>query len=125
MQSSATYRRLQAERDRAATGLADLQAELASVIAAADGANGDDEHDPEGATVGFERARLAALVAASQLRLQGLDRAFQRLRAGTYGTCEACGRAIPPQRLAARPDAGTCVTCAAAGVSAPGCRRGH
>ena len=36
----------------------------------------------------------------------------QRARArGTYGTCQECGRQIPPERLAARPEATLCVDC--------------
>ncbi|WP_211210939.1 TraR/DksA C4-type zinc finger protein [Sporichthya polymorpha] len=34
------------------------------------------------------------------------------MAAGTYGTCERCGQAIPPARLTARPTARTCVACA-------------
>ena len=30
---------------------------------------------------------------------------------GTYGTCQECGRAIPPERLEARPEATLCVDC--------------
>ena len=36
----------------------------------------------------------------------------QRARAnGTYGTCQECGRQIPAERLAARPEATMCVDC--------------
>jgi len=30
---------------------------------------------------------------------------------GTYGTCQECGRQIPAERLAARPEATMCVDC--------------
>jgi RNA polymerase-binding protein DksA len=30
---------------------------------------------------------------------------------GTYGTCQECGRPIPAERLAARPEATLCVDC--------------
>ena len=30
---------------------------------------------------------------------------------GSYGTCEECGRSIPAERLAARPEATLCVEC--------------
>jgi RNA polymerase-binding transcription factor DksA len=42
-----------------------------------------------------------------------LTDAVRRLDAGTYGVCEACGAAIPDERLEARPAARTCVSCAA------------
>ena len=30
---------------------------------------------------------------------------------GTYGVCQRCGRQIPPERLAARPEATLCLDC--------------
>jgi RNA polymerase-binding transcription factor DksA len=44
--------------------------------------------------------------------LDEIDHALSRLDAGTYGTCEVCGRVIPLERLEAIPHASTCVTCA-------------
>ena len=72
----------------------------------------DDEHDPEGATIAFERAQLAGLLESAGDHLASLDDALDRLREGRYGTCEVCGRPIDPARLAARPAARTCITCA-------------
>ena len=45
-------------------------------------------------------------------RLRALSRAEERVREGTYGRCEACGRPIPPARLRALPEAVRCVPCA-------------
>jgi DnaK suppressor protein len=89
-----------------------LRADLAGIVAASAGANADDEHDPEGATIAFERAQTAALLARTEHRIAELDRALDRLAAGTYGTCATCGRPIGTDRLAARPDARTCIDCA-------------
>jgi RNA polymerase-binding transcription factor DksA len=74
----------------------------------------DDEHDPEGATIAFERSQAEALIRQARRRLADLESALERLRTGDYGRCERCGRAIAPARLAARPAARTCITCAAA-----------
>ncbi|MFB9740566.1 TraR/DksA family transcriptional regulator [Pseudonocardia sulfidoxydans] len=71
----------------------------------------DDEHDPEGVTIGFERAQLQGLLAGARRDLEGVDRAERRLVDGTYGRCARCGRPIPPERLDALPAAGTCVAC--------------
>jgi DnaK suppressor protein len=71
----------------------------------------DDEHDPDGATIAFERAQVVALLRQARADLAELDLAVARLADGTYGTCTGCGRAIPPERLEARPAARTCVTC--------------
>jgi DnaK suppressor protein len=88
-----------------------LTRDLHGVIDAVRSANADDEHDPEGATIAFERAQVAALLSAAYRRLADLDDAMGRFAAGTYGTCERCGRPIPAERLVVRPSARTCVTC--------------
>ena len=89
-----------------------LRADLAGIMAASDGANADDEHDPEGATIAFERAQTAALLDRTEHRIGELDRALERIADGTYGACAVCGRPIGAERLAARPDATTCIACA-------------
>lgn len=75
----------------------------------------DDEHDPEGATIGFERAQVIALVTAARDHLREIDAADARLQGGTFGTCEHCGAPIADERLVARPTARLCVRCAEAG----------
>jgi DnaK suppressor protein len=47
-----------------------------------------------------------------QGKLKALEAALRRVEEGTYGLCEACGRAIEPERLAALPTATLCVVCA-------------
>ena len=44
---------------------ATLARDLEALFAASRDSNADDEHDPEGATIGFERAQLTALLAAA------------------------------------------------------------
>jgi RNA polymerase-binding transcription factor len=72
----------------------------------------DDEHDPEGVTIGFERAQILGLLAGAREEIAALDRAASRLRAGTYGRCLTCGCEIPDTRLEALPAAETCLDCA-------------
>lgn len=103
---------LEREREAAVRRLADLRADIDGVVAAREGANVDDEHDPEGATIAFERAQLQALADQVVRRLRDLDAALRRHDAGTYGRCERCGRDIPAARLEVRPAARTCVGCA-------------
>lgn len=43
--------------------------------------------------------------------IQDIDAALERLELGTYGTCVACGTAIPEQRLAVYPVAKRCLPC--------------
>ncbi|MFC8190600.1 TraR/DksA family transcriptional regulator [Cellulomonas sp. NPDC057328] len=96
-------------RAEAADRLASLGAARTDVVDAARGANVDDEHDPEGATIAFERAQLEALAADAGRRLVEVDAALARLDAGTYGTCAVGGEPIDAGRLVARPTATTCV----------------
>ncbi|EYR65183.1 hypothetical protein N866_05895 [Actinotalea ferrariae CF5-4] len=104
-----------AERRRAAAHrLAALTGRFDEVVAASAGANLDDEHDPEGATIAFERSQIDALARQAAAELAEVDAAEARLDDGTYGTCERCGAPIPAARLEARPTARTCITCAAA-----------
>jgi DnaK suppressor protein len=98
-------------RDAAARRVLDLRADLDSILDSASSTTGDDEHDPEGATIGFERAQAQALLDQAIHRLGELDAVIARDGAG-YGVCERCGRPIPAERLAARPEATRCVPCA-------------
>src|SRR4051794_20094636 len=104
--------RLDAARHDTVALIAALTADLTGIMAAVADVATDDEHDPEGATIAFERAQAAALLNQARERLVDLDNALARLAVGDYGTCERCGRPIAPDRLAARPAARTCITCA-------------
>lgn len=107
-------RRLEAEREEALGQLASLSHDFDAVVAASRDSNADDEHDPEGATIAFERSQLGALVGQVRRQLAEIDAALARVDAGTYGVCEECGGAIGDGRLEARPVARTCIRCAAA-----------
>lgn len=103
---------LRVERVQAARRLARLRSDFGGIVEASRDSNADDEHDPEGATIAFERSQVDALVHQAERRLEEIDAALARLREGSYGTCEKCGRPIPPSRLEARPNASRCVGCA-------------
>jgi DnaK suppressor protein len=90
-----------------------LAADLADIVASSELVATDDEHDPEGATIAFERSRIGALLDQSRDHLLAIDRAEKRLADGTYGDCERCGQPISVERLEARPTAEVCVDCAA------------
>ena len=92
--------------------VADLRAELDGIIAAQEADPPDDEHDVEGSSVGFERARVTALLSSAEANLAELRAADERLAAGAYGRCEVCGAAIGEDRLAAMPTTRRCVSCA-------------
>ena len=90
----------------------ELTGVLAAIVDASKNANLDDEHDPEGATVAFEREQVSALLERAQQQVADLDDALNRVERGTYGTCERCGAPIPAERLEAQPATRTCVACA-------------
>jgi DnaK suppressor protein len=110
---SATYR-LVADRARTAAQVAAVIADFDDIVAAADDVATDDEHDPEGSTIAFERSRVTALADQARRHLAELDLALAAVAAGRYGVCERCGGPISTDRLAARPSATTCIGCAAA-----------
>jgi DnaK suppressor protein len=103
-------------RGQAEARVADLNSELAA-IAETTAEVPDDEHDAEGSTVGYERARVQALLAQAERALTDLVAAGERLALGTYRRCERCGEEIPDERLDALPATRTCVTCARANGS--------
>jgi len=103
---------LDAEREEVRRRLVDLTEDFDGVVAASRDTNADDEHDPEGATIAFERSQLTALVRQARTHLEELDAALARVDDGTYGTCERCGRSIGVARLGARPRARRCIACA-------------
>lgn len=86
--------------------------DLTDLAAARSAATADDEHDPEGATLSEEWARIAGLDAEAEAELLAIDRALARLDDGTYGVCADCGKRIPVARMRVRPTATKCVACA-------------
>ncbi|GAB2675622.1 TraR/DksA C4-type zinc finger protein [Saccharopolyspora gloriosae] len=103
---------LAAERAGALERIESLRRQLTSVREVSTWTGTDDEHDPEGATIAYERAQLHGLLTDATRELEALDRAAIRVREGSYGRCEGCGDDIAPARLEALPAASTCITCA-------------
>ena len=103
---------LEAERHQALRRLAGLTGDFDGVVAASRDSNADDEHDPEGATIAFERSQVAALRLQVQRHVAEVEAAIERLGTDAYGICERCGQPIATARLEARPAARTCVSCA-------------
>jgi DnaK suppressor protein len=102
---------LRDERDASERLLASLTRDFDGIVEASADSNADDEHDPEGSTIAFERSQVSTMVEQVRGRLDEIDAALQRVADGTYGRCERCGTAIPDGRLEARPVARRCVPC--------------
>lgn len=82
------------------------------IVEAASDVATDDEHDPEGHTIAWERQQIAALLDETRTTLTGIEAAQKRLDAGRYGICTSCDRPIAGERLDLLPATPTCVGCA-------------
>lgn len=92
--------------------IASLTQNFDEIVDAASEVATDDEHDPEGHTIAWERQQISALIEEATANLVQLRAAEERLDAGTYGVCVTCEREISPMRLDALPAAPNCVACA-------------
>jgi DnaK suppressor protein len=90
---------LRADLDTANDQLARLVAEYEQLLS-----------DPD--TIQEDRDTTAQLVTQARAMVARAETALERAEAGRYGTCERCGAPIAEERLAALPDATTCVACA-------------
>ena len=109
---AAQRRQLEARRD---SYLADVDRSTATALELTeDGANqdmADEDGFGEGDTLNVERDRLLLVAAEARAKVAEIDAALERVDAGTYGQCEACGKAIPHARLEVVPEATLCVGC--------------
>jgi DnaK suppressor protein len=100
-------RDLEQARADALERISALAAQHDEIISASVGSNADDEHDPEGATIAFERQQVLALLELAQASLVEIQQASDR-----DDRCQDCGQPIGEERLTARPSALRCITCA-------------
>jgi RNA polymerase-binding transcription factor DksA len=91
--------RLLAERALTVAQIEALAREFDGIVEAAEGVATDDEHDPEGHTIAFERQQVAGQLRDARTRLRDIDDAFARIAAGCYGMCASCGRPSPQSAL--------------------------
>ena len=99
------------ERSRLEQLRASIEAEAAALSER--GVTGElssaDQHPADTASETFEREKDLSILDRIDAQLADVARAEKRLAAGTYGTCEACGRPIDEDRLRARPAARFCL----------------
>ncbi|PYE17521.1 TraR/DksA family transcriptional regulator [Williamsia limnetica] len=117
MDPGAASEALSAERAAASELIETMSVRLRSVVEAGAGESSDDEHDPEGSTLAFERGQLVAQIERSKALVLDIDAALVRVDRGTYGICERCGNDIADARLEALPAARLCITCASSADS--------
>jgi DnaK suppressor protein len=63
----------------------------------------------EGTTEAVERLSTTATARSIAASIAEIDKAVERIDAGSYGRCEICGDQISPARLEARPATARCV----------------
>lgn len=103
--------RIDESRALVAARLESLRAQFRAIVEGSRWSTDDDEHDPEGSTIAFERAAVLSLARDAEDEIRELDAAAARVASGTYGTCERCGSPIADARLEALPAARRCIAC--------------
>lgn len=67
------------------------------------------QHQADIASETFDREKDLTLLDSIEGELADVEHALRRLDQGTYGTCEACGKPIPDDRLEALPATRFCL----------------
>lgn len=107
-------RRLAAEREETVQALAAVSERLASPQGESGGELSlTDQHPADAATETAQRELDLTQQRRAEGRLARIDAALARVQDGTYGTCVACGRPIPAERLEIIPETPYCVADAA------------
>jgi RNA polymerase-binding transcription factor DksA len=102
-------KRLEAERRRLAELTGTLSVPNGDSEGEASSELGDyDQHPADMASETFERAKDLSILIGMEAKIADVERALERLEAGTYGICEACGQPIVEARLEAWPAARFC-----------------
>jgi RNA polymerase-binding transcription factor DksA len=93
--------------------IASLTSSFDDIVAANEQANTDDEHDPEGTTIAFERSQVSALLRQARDDREAVRACLDRVDDDTgYGVCTECRGFIGVDRLLALPAAARCIACA-------------
>lgn len=102
--------RLEQERARLDSELAEMAREVAESADPLDPQRGGvGNHFADDATEMEQQETALSLRYNTEHLLTQVNHALERVAAGTYGTCERCGKPIPVERLEARPSATLCV----------------
>ena len=102
-----------AEQARTLRQIASLEAVVAAIVEGSELTSTDDEHDPEGATIAYERAQASALLQQARADCDALVITRRQLDEGRLVICSVCGRDIDLERVSAVPTTTRCVQCAA------------
>jgi DnaK suppressor protein len=103
---------LNSDREQTTRLITSIEGEMDAFVDARRDTPTDDEHDPEGPTLAFERSQASAILHQSVRHVDEIDAALERMDEGSYGLCAVCNGPIKLGRLQVRPQAGLCISCA-------------
>jgi RNA polymerase-binding protein DksA len=101
---------LEAEREQLRKQLATIEENsFAATQSDISGEVAFDDESAEGGTATFERERDLSIENNVRDLMQKIDRALEKMDAGTYGFCERCGKPIEKARVRALPYVDLCI----------------
>jgi RNA polymerase-binding protein DksA len=102
--------RLQAEEVELQTQLTTIEEDtFATTQSEMVGDVGLDDESADAGTATFEREKDLSIENNVRDLLQKIERALKRIEAGTYGTCDRCGKPIEKPRIKALPYVDLCI----------------
>ncbi|MFP3881008.1 MAG: TraR/DksA family transcriptional regulator [Actinomycetota bacterium] len=106
-------KRLEAEKERLEELIADYERDLEEArLTESSSDRSPDPGNAEASSMKLEYAKELSIEQNTLDLLRKAERALEQIDAGTYGTCESCGKAIPVERLEVLPYSTLCVECA-------------
>ncbi len=106
-------KRLEEEKSRLEEQIQDYERDLEEArLTESSSDRSPDPGNAEASSMKLEYAKELSIEQNTLDLLSKVDRALDRVAAGTYGVCESCGNAIPVERLDVLPYSTICVECA-------------
>jgi len=106
-------KRLEEEKERLEEQIEDYERDLEEArLTESSSDRSPDPGNAEASSMKLEYAKELSIEQNTLDLLSKVNRALERVSAGTYGTCESCGTPIPVERLDVLPYSTLCVDCA-------------
>lgn len=106
-------KRLEEEKERLEEQIEDYERDLEEArLTESSSDRSPDPGNAEASSMKLEYAKELSIEQNTLDLLSKVNRALERVEAGTYGICESCGNSIPVERLDVLPYSTLCVECA-------------
>lgn len=102
---------LEAERDRLAEEIGELERDSSTTLSDTSGENNYRDHMGDQGSATFGKELDMTLEGNAREMYASVIGALKRIEDGTYGTCTRCSKEIAVERLDAVPAAGLCIQC--------------